>query len=69
MPLGAKEVIKVLQKHGFEVSRQRGSHIVMRKATAKGKKIGVVPNHKELKRGTLLSISKMTGVDRSKFGL
>ena len=34
---------------GFAVARQRGSHIVMRK----GSQGGVVPNHKEIKIGTL----------------
>lgn len=41
----------------------------MHKITASGKKVGVVPDHKEVQKGTLRSISKMTEVDKQHFGL
>ena len=69
MPLSGKEVVKVLQKHGFTVSRQKGSHIVLHKFTPKGKLVGIVPNHKEVQKGTMRSIAKMTEVDRKELGL
>ncbi|MDP3281917.1 MAG: type II toxin-antitoxin system HicA family toxin [Nitrosomonas sp.] len=43
------EAIKALERLGFSVVRQRGSHIVLRK----GSSGCVVPNHHELKVGTL----------------
>jgi predicted RNA binding protein YcfA (HicA-like mRNA interferase family) len=39
------EIVKALQHLGFEVARQRGSHMVMRRGTAGC----VVPNHREVK--------------------
>ncbi len=69
MPLSAKEVIKILQKEGFVVVRQKGSHIVLHRQTSQGKKIGVVPNHTEVQKGTLRSIAKMTEVNRKKLGV
>jgi len=53
-----KEVCAILSRHGFEVVRQRGSHIVMRR----GSSGCVVPNHRELKTGTLAGVLKQAGV-------
>jgi predicted RNA binding protein YcfA (HicA-like mRNA interferase family) len=51
-------VIRALVKLGFVVVRQRGSHVVLRRGT-----IGcVVPNHRELKTGTLAGVLKQAGV-------
>lgn len=69
MPLSGKAVVKILQKHGFTVSRQKGSHIVLHKKTSDTNRIGVVPNHKEVQKGTLRSIAKMTGIDPKQLGL
>ena len=50
--ISGKEMVLVLEKLGYEMKRRRGSHMMMRKT---GKLI-VVPNHKELRRGTLRNI-------------
>ena len=52
------EVVRALQRLGFAVARQRGSHIVMRR----GSSGCVVPNHRELKAGTLAGMLKQAGV-------
>jgi predicted RNA binding protein YcfA (HicA-like mRNA interferase family) len=52
------EVVRALQSLGFAVVRQRGSHIVMRR----GSSGCVVPNHRELKIGTLAGVLKQAGV-------
>jgi predicted RNA binding protein YcfA (HicA-like mRNA interferase family) len=65
--LSGKEVCSVLRKHGFEQVRQRGSHIIMQRQ-AEGSTITVpVPDHKELRTGTLLSIIRQSRLDRSLF--
>ena len=69
MPISGKQAIKILQKHGFMVSRQRGSHIVMTSENANGKRIAVIPNHSELKKGTLRSIARQANVDPKLLGL
>lgn len=69
MPISGKQAIKILEKHNFVVSRQRGSHVVLVKQTSVGKSIIVVPLHKELKKGTIRSIAKLAGLDSKEFGL
>jgi predicted RNA binding protein YcfA (HicA-like mRNA interferase family) len=65
--LSGKEVCAILKKHGFEQVRQRGSHIIMQKQVP-GSTITVpVPDHKELRIGTLLSIIRQSQLDRSLF--
>jgi predicted RNA binding protein YcfA (HicA-like mRNA interferase family) len=50
-----KEVIKLLQSHGFKFRRQKGSHKIFRKEN----KLIVVPCHgKEIKKGLLVFSSK-----------
>ncbi len=57
------EVVRALEQPGFVVARQRGSHIVMRRDS-----MGcVVPNHRELKVGTLVGLLKQAGVSPDEF--
>jgi len=66
--LSGEEVVKLLtEKFGFEVSRQRGSHVVLVKYV-NGRKIGtVVPLHKELKAGTLMGVLRLAQISREDF--
>jgi predicted RNA binding protein YcfA (HicA-like mRNA interferase family) len=48
---------------GFVVARRRGSHIVLRRGTSGC----VVPNHRELKTGTLAGVLKQAGVSVEDF--
>ncbi len=65
--LSGKQVCAILHAHGFEQVRQRGSHIIMQKKIG-GSTITVpVPDHKELRTGTLLSIIRQSGLDRGLF--
>jgi predicted RNA binding protein YcfA (HicA-like mRNA interferase family) len=57
------DVVKALGRLGFVVARQRGSHIVMRR----GASGCVVPNHRELKSGTLAGVLKQVGVSTDDF--
>jgi len=55
-----KEVVKALHRMGFVIDHQRGSHIFLHNLE---RNISViVPNHKELRKGTLHSILKKTGI-------
>ncbi len=51
-----KDVIKVLKKLGYSIDHQRGSHIFLYNPELNNSVI--VPNHKELKKGTLHNILK-----------
>jgi predicted RNA binding protein YcfA (HicA-like mRNA interferase family) len=60
--LSGKEVIKILESFGFEQLRQKGSHIILIKKTESGKIGCVVPNHKEVKFGTIKGILKQANI-------
>lgn len=65
--LSGKEVCKILMAHGFIAVRQKGSHIIMQK-TEKGQTITVpVPNHAEIKIGTLQSIIRQSQIQKAFF--
>jgi predicted RNA binding protein YcfA (HicA-like mRNA interferase family) len=56
--LSGQDLVKALERLGFEQVRQRGSHVVMRR----GGTGCVVPMHKEVKTGTLAGILRQAGV-------
>jgi len=55
-----KDVVKALQRLGFTVFRQRGSHVFLHHLDRNVSV--VVPAHRELKRGTLHGILKKMGL-------
>jgi len=65
--LSGKEVCRILKKHGFFEVRQRGSHIIMQKGTETSTITVPVPNHKEIRLGTLQSIIRQSGISKSVF--
>jgi predicted RNA binding protein YcfA (HicA-like mRNA interferase family) len=65
--ISGTEVCAILAKHGFTEIRRRGSHIVMQKKLSQGTITVPVPDHTEVKIGTLQSIIRQSGLPRSKF--
>ena len=65
--LSGQDVCAMLERHGFARARQRGSHVVMQRVTADGTTTVPVPDHKELRVGTLRSIIRQSGLPRSEF--
>lgn len=65
--LSGKEVCDILKRHGFGEVRRRGSHIVMQRKVAGSTVTVPVPDHSELRIGTLQSIIRQSGVPRSEF--
>ena len=67
-PVSGDLTIKILcNKFGFSVSGQTGSHVRLSKITPDGKVGTVVPNHEELKLGTLKGVLKLAKVDVDDF--
>lgn len=65
--LSGREVCLILESNGFKEIRRRGSHVVMQKRTP-GSTITVpVPDHKEIRTGTLMSIIRQSGLPRAAF--
>ncbi len=61
--ISGAEAVRAFQRLGFEIARQKGSHIVMRR----GASGCVVPNHRELKTGTLGGALRQAGVTVDEF--
>ena len=61
--VSGREVVAALQRLGFEVRRQRGSHVIM----LRGSSGCVVPLYGEVRRGTLGNIVKQAGVAPEEF--
>lgn len=63
--LKPREVVKTFEKLDWQISRQRGSHIILTKqghiATLS------VPNHAEVARGTLRSLIARAGLTVDEF--
>ena len=63
--MSGKEIIKALQKNGFYVKRQKGSHIILRRDNPFAQV--VVPDHKSIDTGTLASILDGAGLSTDEF--
>jgi len=58
--LSGRSLVRALEKVGFTVKRQRGSHIILRRIDPPARV--VVPDHKALRVGTLRSILSSAGM-------
>jgi len=65
--LSGREVCRILAQHGYEQIRQQGSHIIMQKKIEDSTITIPVPDHKEIRTGTLMSIIRQSRLDRSIF--
>jgi len=63
--LSGLKVVRVFENLGWQVARQRGSHIVM----VKDGEIATlsIPAHKEVAKGTLRSLIRTAGITVEKF--
>lgn len=57
--LSGKKLIKLLQKMGYYIRSQEGSHIHLRHPL---KPPLTIPNHREIARGTLRAILRQAGI-------
>ncbi len=65
--LSGKDACEILTVHGFREVRRRGSHIVMQKSLPDTTITIPVPDHPELRIGTLQSIIRSSGIPRDDF--
>jgi predicted RNA binding protein YcfA (HicA-like mRNA interferase family) len=63
--LSGREVVRAFAKDGWQIARQRGSHMILVKdghpATLS------VPDHKEVAKGTLRSLIRSSGLTVERF--
>jgi predicted RNA binding protein YcfA (HicA-like mRNA interferase family) len=63
--LKPREVAKAFEKLGWQIARQKGSHIIM---TREGHIATLsIPNHPEVARGTLRSLIARAGITVEQF--
>jgi predicted RNA binding protein YcfA (HicA-like mRNA interferase family) len=65
--LSGKDVCSILAQHGFQEVRRRGSHVVMQKKLPQTTITVPVPDHKEIRIGTLQSIIRQSGIPKTEF--
>jgi predicted RNA binding protein YcfA (HicA-like mRNA interferase family) len=58
--VSGQELVSILLKVGFVVNRQRGSHIILRRASPYARV--TVPDHKQIRPGTLRQILNEAGM-------
>lgn len=63
----AKIVLSVLQRTGFLIISQRGSHIKLHRRIGEKSFTVIVPYHKEIAAGTFSSILKQAGMSKKEF--
>ncbi|MEK6582934.1 MAG: type II toxin-antitoxin system HicA family toxin [Nitrospirota bacterium] len=54
--VSGQDVVRFLKKLGYQILRQKGSHIRLRKLTSIGEHNITIPNHKTVAKGTLNDI-------------
>jgi len=64
--ISGREVVSALLKIDYERDRQKGSHIVMRQIVYPHRRI-VIPDHREVAKGTLRKIIKQVGLTVEEF--
>lgn len=66
--LSGKQIIKILVKEfGFTVSRQKGSHISLSKFVGVHKIVTIVPDHRQVQRGTMRGVLKLARITEEEF--
>lgn len=61
-----QKVINALQRAGYQIDHQTGSHVILR--CRERKKLVIVPNHnRDMKKGTLKSILCQSGLTIDEF--
>ena len=65
--MSGREACAILEENGFRFDRQRGSHRILQKRLPDTTITVPVPDHDELRIGTLLSIIRQSGLPRALF--
>ncbi len=59
--VSGRELVRALEELGYVLDRQRGSHMVLRRDVPPYRRL-VVPDHKEIAKGTLRAILRQAGI-------
>ena len=59
--LSGRELIRALERFGYQFDRQKGSHVVLRHNDPPHRRL-TIPDHREIKKGTLRAILRHAGL-------
>ena len=62
--VSGRQLLRALQRVGFVVLRQKGSHVSLEKRAADGYWRTIVPMHREIRPGTLSDILNQSGITK-----
>ena len=62
--VSGRQLVRALQRAGFVVLRQKGSHVSLEKRTADGYWRTIIPMHREIRPGTLSDILNQRGITK-----
>jgi len=64
--ISGREVVSALGRLGYELDRQRGSHMILRNTRPPHRRL-VIPDHREVAKGTLRAIIREAGLTVEEF--
>ena len=64
--ISGKQLCKMLEKVGYSIDHQTGSHIILRNEVSPHRRLSI-PNHKEIAKGTLRAIMRQAGLGVDEF--
>ncbi|HTO87452.1 MAG TPA: type II toxin-antitoxin system HicA family toxin [Thermoanaerobaculia bacterium] len=64
--ISGREAVSAFRRLGYEVDRQKGSHIVLRHREPPFRRL-TVPDHRELAKGTLRALIREAGITVEEF--
>ena len=64
--ISGREAVRAFRKVGYATDRQSGSHIILRQAESPHRRL-TVPDHKELRKGTLRALIRQAGLSVDEF--
>jgi len=64
--VSGKDVCNALQKIGYSIDHQTGSHIILRMENPPHRRL-TVPNHKKIAKGTVRAIIRQAGLTVEEF--
>ena len=64
--ISGREVVSAFRKLGYEVDRQKGSHIILRHREPPFRRL-TVPDHREVAKGTLRALIREAGITVDEF--
>jgi predicted RNA binding protein YcfA (HicA-like mRNA interferase family) len=64
--ISGSQAVRAFERLGYEVDRQRGSHLVLRHTGSPHRRL-VVPNHQSVAKGTLRALIREAGLTVEEF--